>query len=182
MIRLVCLLLLLSGCAVSRHASAPPATLAEVNAALDGATVQIVFTDGTQIPEAEWVRVGETVTEYSTTLSGWTTGRSRLTAEVAWIFLVETRPRSTSVALLGALPGALMVAKIARSRPVVESEAPSFRRDTAHLVRALGIAAGVGIAVLGAAFSNSLQARAPASRSTVIYQGPVERYLPPATE
>ena len=181
MIRFACLLVMLTGCATSRPA-APPATLAEVNAVLDGATVQIVFTDGTQVPEAEWVRVGDSVTEYSTTLSGWTTGHSRPTAEVAWILMVETRSGSMSMALLGALPGALMAAGVARSRPEVESDAPSIRRETADFVRALGIATGVGIAVLGAAWGNSLQARASGSRYSVIYEGPVERYVRPATE
>ena len=117
MTRLVCVLLLLSGCAVSRPTPEPvspavPATLAEVNAALDGRRVRIELADRSAIAQATLVRVSLTEVSYHSDADPQGARRTVPVSAVERIVRYEqTQAADTGAtgALGGAVPGVILL-------------------------------------------------------------------------
>lgn len=182
MTRLVAALLLLSGCAAPRApqaalpTSALPGTLADVNADLRDIVVQIEFANGTRVARAERVRIREASTDFSALQMDRSVRRSVPTEDIARITVVRGRASGGTGALLGATPGLAITLgstlNMTRSGGGFEAELERA------IVGSAGIAVGLGLAIMGAAIGGTRQVNRSPGRIVVVYEGPVERYLP----
>lgn len=176
MIRGLCLLVLLSGCAATAPLEGPP-TLDTVNESLDGARVRIVFADGFVIDRATRVRVGETTTSFHTDRDPRDSLRTVPTATVqsiAQMGAVGGNDGKNGV-LIGIVPGALMVA----GGFALSSDAgASYYEGIVIVLAKVGLVLGGMTAMAVGASVGGASARAPVERrSTILYQAPVGRYL-----
>jgi hypothetical protein len=172
-------LLVLSGCAATRPSAAtrdPGRTLEEVNRHLVLAPpVTLVRSDGEPIQFARRVRVGPVTTDYET----WDgLARALPTSEIVRIER-RTRPgaggRAGRGALIGATPG-LSLGLYAAVRPCRGEDMGC------GIGNAIGMVMGAGIAVLGGFAGAAIGTYSTTQLVTVLYEGPVSRYLPPESE
>ena len=169
MIRLALLLVLLSGCAAPARTIAPPATLAEVNAALDGRRLTILLVDDEAIRNVESVFVSVDAVRFVRN------GRMR---EVPTVRVAEIQYREGADTALRAgqlaVPSVLLMAAGFYLR---------FRSDGGASPGAIGglglVVAGAGVGLAGAVPGQPV-GKPPAT--VTVYRGPVDLYLPPALD
>ena len=172
MIRVACLFVLLSGCAASRPASspAPPASLADVNAALDGRTVRIdmaervVAENATEVrltPDSVFFRVPPDTTVL----------RSAPSSSVLRILGPSER---TGRDLRGPIAGAAAGFVLAR---LLQSQSGGRRSVGTPVLDGVARGGSVVIAVVAAWAGAGIGHRFTNPRTVVLFQGPVERYL-----
>ena len=172
MTRLLCLLVLLSGCAAPMATSSAPSTLDALNETLREIAVDIELSDGTTVRDAERVRIARDATTYAD-------GEDRAvlqTADIVRMVVVRQRTGSASDgALIGATPGLLLAlgSLLVRSDP---DAGPTEQFET-RAGATFGFYAGLGVALVGGAIGASSTGRRGPGLYTVIYEGPVERYL-----
>ena len=177
MTRLLLLLVLLSGCAAPLATSSGPTTLDALNETLREIAVDIELADGTTVRDAERVRITPDATTYAD-------GEARAalaTADIVRMVVVRQRTGSASNgALVGAAPGLLLAlgSLLVRSDP---DAGPTEQFETG-LGATFGFYAGLGVALIGGAIGASSTGRRGPALYTVIYEGPAERYVRPATE
>lgn len=164
-------------CAACGCASAPPPrvdraphTISGANARVQGVTVRLQLKSGVLYPRVHRVRLEPDVTTFIS-LYGNGQRDTVATPEIARIYLPPRGGDMPSAVptVAGAVPG-LVLAGIALSRPS-EAESPGAAVEEA-LGRAILVAAGVGLAVLGAAIGHTISNDRPDPPPTVLYRAP----------
>ncbi len=153
-------LLLAPGPASAGRSRTPPASLAEVNQALEGRQATIELADGTTVPPAKMVHVGPE----STFFRVGDEGREVPTVEIARITGLGRR-RIVAPAILGLGLGAAL--GMASARADSSSSPLDVYAETAGLAVGAVVGAGLG-ALAGALVKGSAH---------VVYEAPLARYL-----